>query len=135
MSLKQDERGLIGLVGIAIIGIIALFGFSAVAAINWSFLIAALIFTSIPIAFLAVAFFKADKRLILYAIVGSMAVAMLVWMNIYNMIALILIGGAMYYFKTLVPKRITILVMLIGFGGLCLVLGYTYMLMPLGVYP
>lgn len=133
----KDERGFIfGLtIPIIIIGIVGLFLFGAAAAINWHFIIAVIAFISVPIAFIGVVFFKADNKIITYSIVGAIALVLLIEVNIYNMLGLILIAGTMYYFKLLVPNRISMFVALLGVGGLFLILGYTYILIPLGVVP
>lgn len=135
MRLIRDERGLIGIIGIVIIGIIALFGFSAAAAINWKFIIALFAMGIIGIAFIGVVFFKADFKMVIYAALASFGILVIIEITMPVLVGAALVLGALYYFKVLIPKRPLIFFLLVVTGLIVMVWGYAAIILPMGVYP
>lgn len=130
----RDERGLIGLIGAAIIGIVALFGLSAAAAINWKFLLATMAMGVVGLAFVGVLFFHADFKMVLIAAVVSLGIVFIVEVSLPMIIGGAMVIAAMWHLKMLAKKPL-MLGALVACGLLVMVLGANFVLLPMGVVP
>ena len=134
LSYSRDEGGIATIIVVAIALIAGLFLFSAAAAINWQFILAVMAMGVIGIAFIGVVFFKADFKLVIMAALVSLAIVFIVEVSFPVIVGGLIALGAVWHLK-LLSKRPLILVSLVAAGLLVMLLGYHFVLIPLGVYP
>ncbi len=138
MRLGRDERGLLGVawltLPILITGILGLLGISAVASVNWEFILALFAMGIIGISFVGVLFFKADKKLILFAILASTFIIVLVEVSFPVLVGGIIAIAAMWNMK-LLKKRPLMLVTLVMTGLITMVWGSYAIILPMGILP
>lgn len=132
--LSQDEHGLIGMVGIAILGIVALFTFSMASAVNWTFIIACFAFIILGVAFVGVVFLGANPDMILYAILADVALISIVQVGFITLIGGGVIIVVLWNMK-LLKKQPLIFALLMMAGFATMLLGNYACLIPLGIVP
>lgn len=134
MQLGRDERGLIGILGLGLVGILALFGFTAMGGINLMYLIGLFAMGIIAMAVVGVVFFKAKSKLIMVAVLASMSIILLIQVNF-----IIIVGGfvaifALWNWKVF-KKNPLVLTSLIMTGLIVMVWGKYAVLLPMGILP
>lgn len=133
--LGRDQRGFILTLPIILIaGVLALFGFSAMAAIDWRFLLAMMAMGIVGMAFVGVLFFKADFKLVIVAALVSLMIVFIVEVTFPVIVGGLIAVAAMWNFK-LLAKRPLMLFALIGVGLLVMVWGSYAILAPMGIVP
>jgi len=130
----MNENGIATFIVVAIIGIIALFGFSAAAAINWKFIIALFAMGIVGLAFVGLLFFHADFKMVLAAAVCSFGILFVLEVGFVTLIGGAVVITALWQMKILKGQPL-IFVALVGTGLLVMLLGAKMMLIPLGVLP
>jgi hypothetical protein len=128
------ERGFAQIVIIAIIGIIALFGFSAVAAINWKFILALFAMGIVAMAFVGVLFFKADFKMVMLAALCSFGIIFVLEVGFVTIIGGCVVLAALWQMK-LLKKQPLIICTLVAIGLFVMLFGAKMVLLPLGVMP
>jgi len=135
MRLMRDERGLAGIIIAGIIGIIALFGFSAASAINWHFIVALLALGLVGISLVAAVLRIIDPKMVVYAVIAALGIVFVVEVNLVVLVGAIMVIGAIYYFKILVPKQLLVFTLMVLGGLVVMLFGYKAVLLPLGIIP
>ena len=130
----RDEGGIATIIVVAIALIAGLFFFSAAAAINWQFILAVMAMGIIGISFIGVIFFRANFKLVIMAALVSLAIVFIVEVSFPVIVGGLIALGAVWHLK-LLSKRPLILVSLVAAGLLVMLLGYHFVMIPLGVYP
>lgn len=132
-TMRHDERGLIGIVGIAIMGIIALFGFSAAAAIDWSFIIALVVMVTIALSVFGSVVLHFPFKYTIIVVVCCLAMVVFLEIGALAAAGLIVIGGII--FKLSPAKQPGMFMVLIGVGCLMVIWGAKFCVESLGILP
>lgn len=133
-SLMRDERGIAGIIVMGVVALLAVLGISAVAAVNWHFLLALFAMGIIGMAFVGVVFFKASPKLIMVAMLASVFIVVLVEVSFPVLVGGIIAIAAMWNMK-LLKRQPLILAVLVITGVAVMIFGYTAVLLPMGIVP
>lgn len=131
----MGDKGIAGIILIAIIGLIALFGIGTVAAaIDWSFLLGLMAMGIIGIAFIGTVFFKADFKLVIAAAVISLGIMFVLEVGFITLVggALVILAGWNF---NILKKQPLVFCLLVFTGLVTMFAGNILVLMPLGVFP
>jgi len=134
MRLMRDERGLIGWIAIAVVGLIAFMGLggSSVIGIDWGFFLAISMILVVGLAVFGMAFKGLQFKFVIIIAVLCMAIALFFTITPVVILGFVIVGFAMWKFTP--EKHIALLVGMIGVGLLLVVWG-TAGLATLGIYP
>jgi len=132
-GLRDDQTG-IGWLMIIVVAILGIFGFSALASINWKAILALFAAGIIAIAMFGVVFMHQDFKIAMYASILALLIVFIVEVSFPMIIGGLIILFAMYNYSSF-SKRPIVFVMMIGVGLLMMILARTYILVPLGVLP
>lgn len=128
------ERGIASLIIIAIIAVLALFGFSAMAAINWKFILALFAMGIVGLSVVGVLFFKANWNMVMLAAVVSFGIIFIIEVTFPVLVGGLMVIFAMWQFKLLKGQPL-MFVGLVGIGLTVMLLGAKLALYPLGIMP
>ena len=131
--LNRDEQGIIGLIGIGIIGFLALFTFSAAAAIDWSFIVALAVIVVIGLSVFGSMFFHFPFTYTIIVAILCLAVVVFMQIGVLAAAGLIIIGGGMY--KLSPAKQPGMFMMLAGVGCIMVIWGAKFCIETLGIVP
>lgn len=134
LNLMRDERGLIGWIAIAVVGLLAFLGLggSSMIDINWGFLLAITMILVIGLAVFGMVFKGLPFKFVMVIVVVCMAISLFFTITPPVIIGFIIVGFAMWKFTP--EKHLALLVGMIGVGLLLIVWG-TAGLATMGIYP
>lgn len=130
----RGERGIATIIIAGIAAILAIFGFAAMSAIEWKFLLATMAMGIVGLSFVGVLFFHADFKMVIIAAVIAIGIVFIVEVSLPMIIGGVIIVAAMWNLKML-AKRPLMLVALVACGLLVMVLGANFVLYPMGILP
>lgn len=124
-ELMQDQKGFaLSTTAIAIITAVAgVLGISAVSTVDWTFMLASMIFVVIALGLVGSFFFGVPLELTIALSVVSLGVVALLEIGTLPAIGLMLVGGAIYRFESPSGVNLYVMVGMIGLGVLAAVFG------------
>lgn len=128
----SDERG-VGVIGLIIAAVLALFGIAGVSAINLRFLMAVLILTTIGLAVVGSLFFRVPFKYVI--ILAVICLGIVVFMEVTAPVVAGLLVVAFAMWKLTPMKQPAMFVGLVGVGLLLVVWGSKFAIETLGVLP
>jgi hypothetical protein len=120
-ELRNDQAGF-GWIAIIVVAIMGIFGYTALAAINWRMILALFAAGIIAMAVAGAVFFKADWNLVMVCSLIALAIVFITEVSFPVIVGGFIAVFAMWNFK-MFSKRIWLGVLLISIGLLTMVLG------------
>jgi len=125
-GLKSDERGFLGLgtIGmIALISILGVFGISIGASMDWTFIMATMIFVVIGLGVVGSIWFNVDFKYVMILAILSLGIVTLLEVGAVTAMGLLIVGGIFYWRPVFMQKNAWLFMAMVGLGALLAIYG------------
>ncbi len=135
-TLAQDERGIATWIVAGIAAILGVGALSTAAAINWEFLVAAMVLAVIGITAVGAVFFNVDFIYVIIIAIISLGIVVFLQIGTLAAVGLLVVGGTFYRFNPAGGRQLWMFILLIAIGIVSVVIGTQMFIVPeLGIQP